>query len=128
VFTSNATLVNIAPSFLNAPAIAFLLFCCCRYATPLNGFLASKPLVFSGTVSYSVYVWCWVVVPMFRFTVPTVLGSSVFVLMSFKILGALVATSIVAYVSYRVIEEPSRRILRAAFESVTVRRERVTQS
>ena len=117
-FTSIPILVNVAPNFLNAPAIAFVLFYCCRYATPLNGFLGSKALVLAGTVSYSVYVWCWVVVPQFRFSAPAVLNSSLLAQMAYEILGAVVATTIVAYISYKIIEEPSRRILRSAFESL----------
>ena len=57
-------LANITPNFIFAPAIIFLMLYCCQYETALSRILGSRPLLFLGEISYSVYVWSFFVITM----------------------------------------------------------------
>jgi peptidoglycan/LPS O-acetylase OafA/YrhL len=108
--TETPTLANIAPNFIFAPALAPLLLCCCLYDTWLSRALSSRPLVFVGEISYSVYTW--------SFLVLTMLGSNNAAPASFnstsRLIVSIVLTTIFAYGSYLLIEAPARRWLRLA--------------
>jgi peptidoglycan/LPS O-acetylase OafA/YrhL len=67
----------------------------------LSGALATSPMVWIGKVSYSAYLWHWPILALYRYgygTVSDLAGTGIFLL-----------TFGVAWLSYRLIEEPLRR-------------------
>jgi len=79
--------------------------CCIIYST-VNGtlahrLLASRPMVFVGKISYSLYMWHW---PFWAFASFLVIGPLSIAQKAILI----VVTFIVSYVSYRLIEQPFR--------------------
>lgn len=122
-FLTTGWLIDIAPSFLNAPAIAILLYSSASAVTPVSRLLGSKILVFCGTISYSVYVWSWVVIPLVRTYVQFPLAPA-YDAAILQIAMAALATTLAAFVSYQVIEQPSRRGLRRLFDTVSIAKER----
>ena len=79
--------------------------CCIIYGaasgTVVNMLLASRPMVFVGKISYSLYMWHW---PLWVFTSFLVIGP-----LSLAQKAMLIAvTFIVSYASYRLVEQPFR--------------------
>jgi peptidoglycan/LPS O-acetylase OafA/YrhL len=69
--------------------------------TPIAQLLRSRPFVFVGRLSYSLYLWHWVVYVLFRWTVG---------LYDLQHMAAAVAlTFALAWLSYVVVEQPIRR-------------------
>ncbi|MCE0721636.1 MULTISPECIES: acyltransferase family protein [Legionella] len=62
---------------------------------------SSKPLVFIGLLSYSLYIWHWVIFSVLRYQS---IGETPFVLFA-----AFGLTFVLAYLSWRFIEKPSKR-------------------
>lgn len=78
----------------------------------LSKFLSSKPLVFIGLLSYSLYIWHWGVFSILRYeeineTLPV-------------LVGAMGITFILAYVSWRYIENPLRKFNHIKFHYTLV--------
>ncbi len=68
----------------------------------LRPLFAAAPVVFVGALSYSLYIWHWPIVAMLRYWLvrePT----------GMEYAGAALATVILAYLSWRFIEEPFRK-------------------
>lgn len=79
--------------------------CCIIYGT-VNGtlahsLLASRPMVFVGKISYSLYMWHW---PFWVFASFLIIGPLSLVQKA----TLIVATFIISYASYRLIEQPFR--------------------
>jgi len=70
-------------------------------ATMIARLLRSQPFVFVGKLSYSLYLWHWVVLVLFRWTVGLYDPA--------HMAAAIVLTFVLAYVSYVVVEQPIRR-------------------
>ncbi|PZO88193.1 MAG: acyltransferase [Micavibrio aeruginosavorus] len=70
--------------------------------TLVGRFLSSKPLVFIGLISYSLYLWHWPLL-MFAEYLPVI------ELRSLHKLGLLLISGILAYLSWRYVEQPTRR-------------------
>jgi peptidoglycan/LPS O-acetylase OafA/YrhL len=107
-------------NFLFAPALVTLMLCVCLTDGPLTRFLSSKPLQFMGDISYSVYIWQFAVIAMLGATLQVQdLSPRGTVTLAGK--GALIVglTTAFAYGSYRLIEVPSRRWLRARLSPPT---------
>lgn len=73
----------------------------CAPGNRLSQILSSKPMVFIGLLSYSLYIWHWIIFSFLRYQsiveTPAVL------------IGAFGLTFVLAYLSWRLIEKPSRR-------------------
>lgn len=74
--------------------------------------LSVKPLVFIGVLSYSLYIWHWVVFSLLRYQsiteTPLIIG------------GAYLATYILGYLSWKFIEKPARRFNQIQFRYTVV--------
>jgi peptidoglycan/LPS O-acetylase OafA/YrhL len=96
-----------------APGIAFLIIGLCHSEGPLTRLLSSSGAVFVGEISYSIYVWSFAVMTAFFTTLAAPLPIRLaYVNSGIKVLLVLLATIVVAYGSYLLIEVPSRRWLR----------------
>jgi peptidoglycan/LPS O-acetylase OafA/YrhL len=74
---------------------------------PLHAALASRPVVFLGDISYSIYLLHWIVIEVFIRVVPTPDKGGPPLLLRFVTCVTIVLC--LAWVSYRVIELPARR-------------------
>jgi hypothetical protein len=101
-------------NFMFAPAIAALLLYCCLSDSPVSRAMSSKPLLFAGQISYSVYIWSW--------SALTLLGSSfasqqpsalAYFNSGVKFTACIGFATVFAYGSYLLIEAPARAYLRA---------------
>ena len=111
--SDNPVLTNIRCNFIFSPALGALLPCLCLYSTRLSRVLASRPFLFAGEISYSVYVWSFGVLSMLGPTFQSPAPSSLaFVSSSIRVLVTAGLTTTFAYGSYLVIEAPSRRWIR----------------
>jgi peptidoglycan/LPS O-acetylase OafA/YrhL len=74
-----------------------------RHANPVNRMLASRPFLFFGLISYSLYLWHWPMVVLLKYYLGADhLGPS-------QIAGLMVAAVAVSWLSWRFIETPVRR-------------------
>jgi len=73
----------------------------------LHGILSNRALVFTGKISYSLYLWHWPVFVLFRWTWGLENGP--------LRLAALAAAFLLAVVSWRLVEMPSRESLRLRY-------------
>ncbi len=80
--------------------MTFILIVTIRPASLIYKLLTLKPLVFIGVISYSLYLWHWSVLSISRLTI----GVSVL-----TIPFQLAAIFLLAYLSYRFVEQPLRR-------------------
>jgi peptidoglycan/LPS O-acetylase OafA/YrhL len=110
-------------NFIFAPALALLLYGCATRDTWLSRVLVSRPLLFMGDISYSVYIWSWsaMVILQFQFnsSAPSALAcfnSSV------KLAAIVVVTTVIAHGSYHLIEMPARRHIRSLLSGTHFRR------
>lgn len=69
----------------------------------VNRILALKPLVFIGTLSYSLYLWHWPILAGIRYV------SGAYELTPVAALAFIVLTGVSGYLSYRWVESPFRR-------------------
>ena len=101
-------------NFLFAPALAPLLLVCCLHQGLVSRFLSSRPLMFAGDISYSVYIWSWsaltLAAPLYVSAEPSNLA---FFNSAVKLAICIGYTTIFAYGSYRLIEVPARGYIRA---------------
>jgi peptidoglycan/LPS O-acetylase OafA/YrhL len=108
-------LADLISNFIFAPALAAIMICSCRYDNYLGRVLRLRPMLFAGEISYSVYIWSWIMFDAlanrFSSSLPTPLAYFNSVV---KLLLTIAVTTVVAYGSYLLIETPARRWLRAA--------------
>jgi peptidoglycan/LPS O-acetylase OafA/YrhL len=101
-------------NFIFAPALAPLLLFCCLHDGVVSRTLSSRPLMFAGEISYSVYIWSWSALgllgPLYVSAAPSALA---YFNSGVKIALCLGYTTIFAYGSYLLIEAPARRFIRA---------------
>lgn len=67
-------------------------------------FLSSPIFIFLGVISYSLYLWHWPILAFLRYVN---MGSELSTIMSFSAIGLSI---LLAYLSYRFVEDPIRRI------------------
>jgi peptidoglycan/LPS O-acetylase OafA/YrhL len=104
----------LASNFLFAPGVAPLMLLCCVYDTPLSRALSSRPMLFAGDISYSVYIWSFSALTLISLGATPVAGSLASLGNSaLRLASAIFLTTIVAYGSYHLVEMPSRRSIRA---------------
>jgi peptidoglycan/LPS O-acetylase OafA/YrhL len=105
----------LAANFIFAPALApFMLYACRAPGHGIGRMLSSRPLQFMGDISYSAYVWSFFVLDglakSFISGEPSIEGIINSVL---RVMVAVGLTTVFAYGSFVLIENPSRRWLRA---------------
>lgn len=97
-------------NFMFAPAIAPLLVLCCRFNTMVSRFLSSRPLVFMGEISYSVYLLQFLILTGTAAVYIHPQADSMLCINSIiKIIVVLTLTTLIASGSYTLIEKPSRK-------------------
>ena len=105
---------SLMSNFMFAPAIAPLLLYCCLYDGALSRAMSSKPLLFAGQISYSVYIWSWSALtllgPSFVSQQPSALA---YFNSGVKFMACIAFATVFAYGSYLLIEAPARAYLRA---------------
>lgn len=103
-----------------APAVALLLFCCARYDNRIVLALSTPLIVLGGEASYSLYLLHDPLIVAFMHTVRPVTDGAVEIadlLTWVLVVGSAVGLSLV---TWRIIEVPSRRWLRAALSLDTL--------
>lgn len=100
-------------NFIYTPPLAVLIFLLSRFQTKLSLLLSSRPLLFIGEISYSVYL--------LGFMIMTALGASyvnhrpttmAYINSSIKVFSIMVFATFIAYGCYNLFEKPSRKYLR----------------
>jgi peptidoglycan/LPS O-acetylase OafA/YrhL len=101
-----------------APALAAILLCVCLSRGWMHRLLSTAPFQLCGEISYSVYMWSFLVLRLFP-PKPVPLDFSLRDLMPAVSDAALeiVMTTALAYGSYHLIEAPARKWLRIALLS-----------
>lgn len=108
-------LFDLLHNFVFAPGIAALLLITCLYKSRLRDLLSSAPCLLAGDISYSVYIW----------SIPVLYAVSGWLNRDFALQSAAIpikgviciaATTLLAYGSYSLIEQPSRRWIRTRLE------------
>jgi peptidoglycan/LPS O-acetylase OafA/YrhL len=108
-------LQKLTSNFIYAPAIAALLLLTCMFDTHLSRFLSSPYVVAGGEISYSVYVWSFfVLLKLGAFLTFPSFSSTAAIGGTAKVMISVVLTTLVAIVSFYLIETLSRRWIRAA--------------
>lgn len=101
-----------------APFLAIVTFCCARYRSRFSGWMSSRVAVTLGDASYSIYLLHAFTLPKFAVHpsfLPDLLQSLV------GLVVAMAATILIALITYRLIEVPSRRRVRLALGGFWVR-------
>jgi peptidoglycan/LPS O-acetylase OafA/YrhL len=104
---------TLVPNFLYVLAIAPIMLHVSARKSWLSRLLSSPPMIFLGEISYSIYIWSFLV-----FTVLTGMLSSAhpmtiqYVNSGIKVIAIFGVTVVVAYGSYSLIEVPARRWIR----------------
>ena len=104
---------SLAPNFLYAPAIALVMLHVSTSKSWLSRALSSPPMVFLGTISYSIYIWSFYVFAMLNLTFAA--GHPITILYvnsGLRVVVLCAVTVVVAYGSYNLIETPGRRWIR----------------
>ncbi len=103
-------------NFIFVPAIAPLLLYCCRYNTFVSRLLCSRPLMFIGEISYSVYLLGFMIIVgvssnyvWYHATNMAYINSCI------KIIIIITFTTFIAYGSYNLFEKPARLWVRKIF-------------
>jgi peptidoglycan/LPS O-acetylase OafA/YrhL len=113
----------IVSNFIFAPALAPLMVCVCLSAGRVNAALSSRPLLFMGEISYSVYLWSFFVITMLGSSFHSTTWSLEAGFNSVvKVVFIAGLTTVVAYGSFLLIEVPARRWLRTALGGSQARR------
>ena len=106
---------QVFPGFLAVPPVlgtVALILAGERGNSVVPRLLSWKPLAWVGLVSYSAYLWHWPLLAFYRYGHPTIsiaVGTTIFVL-----------TFLLAWLSYRFIEQPARRT-EAGWQRVFIR-------
>lgn len=76
----------------------------------VNRFLALKPIVFTGNISYSLYLWHWPILVFFRYTsIELTLTNQIF---------AISLTYVLSVLSWKYIENPTRHMKLNSFKKI----------
>jgi peptidoglycan/LPS O-acetylase OafA/YrhL len=93
---------NFQPNFVYAPAIAIIILYSCQQGNPVSWLLGMPAIVWTGEISYSVYLFQFICHGISLLIVNFVIVD---------IMLTIVITTIVASLSYRFIEVPARRCI-----------------
>jgi len=79
----------------------------------INKILSSKPFVFTGNISYSLYLWHWPIIVYFNYkAIPLEPAVQVFILFT---------TYIISILSWKYVEQPIRHVKESSFKSVVTK-------
>jgi peptidoglycan/LPS O-acetylase OafA/YrhL len=97
-----------------APALVVIMLVGASEFSILGAMLRVRPILVAGEISYSLYLWYWLIFmkldPVIKIeTLPSLTG---YLTAAGKTTALIVATTIVAYLSYHLYEWPMRRLLR----------------
>jgi len=107
-----------------APALIIIMLVGCSEVSILGAALRLPAVVYAGEISYSVYIWQWWAEKWMRDgTVDPLPSLSGYALAAEKMLAVIVATTLMAYVSYHLYERPTRLLLRTALMKPMARRQ-----
>lgn len=113
-------MVNLLPNFLFAPAIVPFLVLVCRYNTSVSRMLSSRPLLFMGEISYSVYILqFWMITSLAAFYISTEISMNAYLNSLIKSIGVIGLTTMIAFGSYHLIERPCRKWIKSFFDLPT---------
>jgi peptidoglycan/LPS O-acetylase OafA/YrhL len=108
-----APLENLVPNFIYAPAIALVMLHVCKRKSWLSDALSSRPMVFLGEISYSIYIWSFFIMTMLSSMFASAHPITIAYFNSgLKVIVICAVTVVMAYGSYALIEAPSRRWIR----------------
>lgn len=114
---------SLLSNFIFAPALALLLYDWTCHDTWISRILASRPLLFMGEISYSVYIWSWfamlILHPQF---VSSAASPLAYFNSSVKLVVTVVVTTVIAYGSYHLVERPARQRIRMLLMGAIPRR------
>lgn len=79
----------------------------------VNRFLSNKAMVYSGNISYSLYLWHWPILAFIRYT-------SIELTLAVQ-LGVIALTYLLSIFSYRYIEQPFRDLTLSQFKPIAMR-------
>jgi peptidoglycan/LPS O-acetylase OafA/YrhL len=103
-------------NFKFAPAIAPLMILSCKYDSFISRMLASRPLLFMGKISYSVYLWQFTIITgvsaSFSYHTANEINATAYFNSCLKMLVIASLTIFIASGCYNHFEKPSRRYLR----------------
>lgn len=79
----------------------------------MNRFLSLKPIVFTGNISYSLYLWHWPILVLFRYTnIELTLINQII---------AIALTYILSVLSWKYIEQPTRNMKVGGFKEIATK-------
>ncbi|MBV8779130.1 MAG: acyltransferase family protein [Alphaproteobacteria bacterium] len=107
-------LVQLKQNFGLAPLLAVIMFCCARYDTGFGRIMGSRPLVMLGEASYSIYLVHILILFAAAGSgqkLPDNYQGAIFLFL--RMVAALAIICIVALGTFRYVEAPARRFLRA---------------
>jgi len=106
-----------------APALVIIMLVGCSDVSILGPALRLPLVVYAGEISYSVYIWqWWAEMRMKDVAVGPLPSVSGYAMAAEKMLAIIVATTMMAYVSYHLYERPMRLLLRTALMQPMPRR------
>jgi len=79
----------------------------------INKLLTLKPMVFTGNISYSLYLWHWPILVLFHYTATELTFQNQLI--------AIASTYIISILSWKYIEQPCRHIKINDFKSITIK-------
>jgi peptidoglycan/LPS O-acetylase OafA/YrhL len=109
------SLQNVIPNFAFAPGIALVMIGTCQHDGLLARLLSTPTALFLGEISFSIYIWSFVMLTGLGATMSGAQAMPhVFTYIDggLRVLVLMMATVVMAYGSYLLIEVPSRRWLR----------------
>ena len=110
---TKGVLADITSNFIFAPAIALLLVVVSCYRPTVGKWLAARPLVYLGEISYSIYIWSWFAMTLMADAFSSVEPSALaYINSSVKVAMIVGITIVFAAGSYQMIEVPAQRLLR----------------
>ncbi len=111
--TSGHLLGNIVTNFLFAPALVTIILVCCVYDLPVSRALSSRPLLFAGETSYSVYIWSFSALTLLAATAtPGADSFAAYANSALRVVASVFLTTVLGSGSYLLVEMPSRRAIR----------------
>ena len=97
------------PGVLALPVCISTAFLIWSENSKINDFLGSKFIVFIGKISYSIYLWHWPILALYRYY------SMRYLLNTIEIILVLLLTIVFSIISFYLVEEPFRKLNKMKF-------------
>jgi peptidoglycan/LPS O-acetylase OafA/YrhL len=108
--------------FLVLPLFACAIYLSCRSIGIASRILSSRPMVYLGTISYSLYLVHWPVLTVFRNILPASTP------LALRLLITLAAATLCAALTYHFVEAPCRRFGKMRWGSASTRQRAAVQA